>query len=158
MTSNDNDQNRTRDKSQDQNDTDMSKFSREASTPSPVSPVRSFAGSSSVQLSEWINHNIVVARYAAITSIGLLAAYGLSHSPLFFRYRNVAEIPAKHFLNRMTLIGRVMNVSQTTPEGPILCQVRFLLWFPTALDANICSFSSNLLYLLLLGRTCTHSH
>ena len=42
-------------------------------------------------LSDTINDHLIAARYATLASIGLLAAYGLSHTPLFSRYRTVAD-------------------------------------------------------------------
>lgn len=93
-------------------------------------------GSGSVQLSDWINDHLIVARPVAFASIGLLAAYGLSHSPLLFRYRTVSDIPARSFQNRRTLVGRLIRVSTAEPtatvtdmasasrEGLIIFQVR----------------------------------
>jgi hypothetical protein len=74
----------------------------------PGDKIRDVVGTGTVQLSEWVNSNLIVARYAAYTGIGLLAAYGISHSPLFFRYKTVADIPSHYFLRRRKIKCRLV--------------------------------------------------
>eukprot|EP00538_Stauroneis_constricta_P000969 CAMPEP_0119570990 /NCGR_PEP_ID=MMETSP1352-20130426/43894_1 /TAXON_ID=265584 /ORGANISM="Stauroneis constricta, Strain CCMP1120" /LENGTH=300 /DNA_ID=CAMNT_0007620667 /DNA_START=92 /DNA_END=994 /DNA_ORIENTATION=- len=62
-------------------------------------------------ISNLINENMIIARYATVSSILLLTGYGLSSSPLLFRYRNVAEIPLSYFQRQRTISGRIMNIS-----------------------------------------------
>lgn len=96
-----------------------------------------------------INENLMVARYTAIASITLLTCYGISKTPLFFRYKRVSEIPSSMFRNRQTIYGRIVHIvepnlasisnnkspttSTTTTsttlakeEEPIVCLVRQL--------------------------------
>jgi hypothetical protein len=74
----------------------------------PSDKIRVAVGTGTVQLSEWVNSNLIVARYAAYAGIGLLAAYGISHSPLFFRYKTVADIPSHLFLRRRKIKCRLV--------------------------------------------------
>jgi endonuclease YncB( thermonuclease family) len=90
---------------------------------------------------EVINENLIVARYTAIASIALLTCYGISKTPLFFRYKSVSEIPSFMFRNRQTLYGRIVHIVEpktksslsnqstmvrTAEEEPIICLVRQL--------------------------------
>ena len=59
---------------------------------------RQIVGRALENASDFINDNLVVARSGVMTAVFLLGAYGLSHSPLFFRYRNASEIPGGFFL------------------------------------------------------------
>jgi hypothetical protein len=72
-------------------------------------------------ISDWMNDNLLVARYGLMASIALLTAYGIARSPLLFRYRTVSEIPAQYFLDRRTLHFRLvayesckLNAKRTT--------------------------------------------
>lgn len=86
-----------------------------------------------------INNNIVAARYGTFASIALLTAYGIVKTPLFFRFKRIADIPASYFNNRKTIHGRIIhvveqdanaNVNQTSKYGgkekPIVCLIRHL--------------------------------
>jgi hypothetical protein len=44
-------------------------------------------------VSDVINENILVARYATIASVILLTAYGVASTPLFYRFKAVKDIP-----------------------------------------------------------------
>ena len=70
--------------------------------------VRQTIGSGIHSFSDVVNENLIAARYAALASIALLAAYGISQTPLFFRYRTVSEIPSRLFTSRKTITGRLM--------------------------------------------------
>ena len=95
---------------------------------------RSVAGSWSVKLSDAINSNIVTARYATLATIGLLSIYGIAHTPLFFRYRTVSEIPSRYFGSyRKTITCRLVRTAEATPArggtdtaGPIRLEMRHL--------------------------------
>jgi len=57
-----------------------------------------------------INDNIIAARYGVFATIGLLTIYGISKTPLFFRYRTVSEIPRTYFVGRRRLYCRIIGV------------------------------------------------
>lgn len=46
-------------------------------------------------VSDKINENLIAVRYGTTATIVLLGAYGLSNTPLFFRFKTVADIPGK---------------------------------------------------------------
>ena len=60
--------------------------------------------------SDLVNDNLVVFRYGTFATVTLLTAYGLSQTPLFFRYRTVSEIPKSYFGKRKTIHGRIVHV------------------------------------------------
>jgi hypothetical protein len=71
---------------------------------------RSAVGQIMNDISAIVNDNLIAFRYGAVASISLLTAYGLSNTPLFFRFRNVAEIPSSFFVGRRRLYCRVIGV------------------------------------------------
>ena len=58
--------------------------------------LRQVIGKGMHTVSDIINDNIIAARYATVASIVLLSAYGISRTPLFFRYKTVSEIPGEY--------------------------------------------------------------
>jgi hypothetical protein len=87
----------------------------------------SFVGSTSATFSDIVNDNLIAARYGAFATIGLLTVYGLAHTPLFFRYRTVADIPSSYFAARKSIQGRLIRaVPATDANQNILCYVRHL--------------------------------
>ena len=74
---------------------------------SELDPIRT-VGQGMHLVSDIVNDNLIAARYGALACIGLLTAYGISQTPLFFRYRTVAEIPSRLFTERKSLTGRLM--------------------------------------------------
>jgi hypothetical protein len=93
--------------------------------------LRSVAGSALHNLSDLVNDNIIAARYGTFAAIGLLSAYGLAHSPLFFRFKTVADIPASLFVKRQKIRCRLIRIvePETTNTGQrqaIICLVRHL--------------------------------
>jgi hypothetical protein len=77
---------------------------------SSLSIPRSALGQAMDMTSAVINDHLIAARFAAFSSIALLTAYGISNTPLFFRFRTVSEIPASYFLGRRRLYGRIIGV------------------------------------------------
>ncbi len=67
-------------------------------------------------VSDFINDNLIVVRYATFSTIILLGAYGIASSPLFYRYKHVMEIPQQMFKKRKYLHGRIVGVI-TENEG-----------------------------------------
>ena len=91
-----------------------------ATTPSSL-------GGLSTKFSDLVNDNLLAARYAGMATVGLLAAYGMAHTPLFSRHRTISELPARYFRSRKTLRCRLIQTSQQPAGGsPIVCQVRHL--------------------------------
>jgi hypothetical protein len=83
-------------------------------TITPIEPASPFA------ISDLMNDNLLVARYGLMASIALLTAYGISQSPLLFRYRTVAEIPANYFLDRRILHCRLVAHETTDAQRTTL--------------------------------------
>jgi hypothetical protein len=57
------------------------------------SSIRGVMGETMHSFTELINDNMLAARYGVAASVMLLTAYGLSNTPLFFRFRTVSEVP-----------------------------------------------------------------
>jgi hypothetical protein len=74
------------------NDNDLTNNSFQ-NTDYSESSVRGVAGETMHSFTELINDNMIAARYAVAASVVLLTAYGLSNTPLFFRFRTVSEVP-----------------------------------------------------------------
>lgn len=75
-------------------------ISSEAAGPSEMPAVdpnslRGTVGAGMDRFSHLVNDNLVAARYGVFAGITLLTVYGLSQTPLFFRYRTVADVPGK---------------------------------------------------------------
>jgi hypothetical protein len=105
-----------------------------SSTPSKASDdnqhsiIREFIGSTMHSFSDTINDNMVAARYGVFAGVLLLTAYGVSNTPLFFRFRTVSEIPASYFVNRRRLYGRIIcvNKSNSNNERSLEVHIRHL--------------------------------
>ncbi len=61
-------------------------------------------------ISDFVNDNLIAVRYGTISTIVLLTAYGISKTPIFFRFKNVAEIPTTFFTSRKIIHGRLVHV------------------------------------------------
>lgn len=61
----------------------------------PTETWRQVLGRGMLTASDAINENLIAARYATFASIVLLSTYGLAHTPLFFRFKTVSDIPGK---------------------------------------------------------------
>jgi hypothetical protein len=88
--------------------------------------IRHVLGSGTSTLSSLVNEHLSAARLAAMVSIGLLAAYGVLHSPLFFRYSTVADLPRRFFTRRKNIPCRLVNVECYQPNKPIILLLRHL--------------------------------
>lgn len=84
--------------------------------------------------SDIINNNLIAARFGAFASIFLLTVYGVTNTPLFFRYRTVSEIPSVLFLSRRRLYGRIigkgdgnfhLSIRHLSPIGQVLPKAWF---------------------------------
>jgi hypothetical protein len=107
--------------------------------------VREKMGQVSLALADWVNDNLILARTGVLVSVTVLGAYGVSQTPLFFRYPTVAALPPATFQGRVRLWGRLMCVdvdsaraaagvassssssnsrSRDPPAQPVRCYVR----------------------------------
>lgn len=121
------------------------------SAPSTTTSPRHLIGNSINTLTGAINDNIIIARYSTIAAISLLTVYGISKTPIFFRYKNVCDLPSSLFANRRTIHGRIVHVVENDVasfvresdsgirEEPIICLVRQLS--PMARLLNRSSFN-----------------
>ena len=89
---------------------DQTHSSSAQSQESTLDAARALIGSSTVSLTDAINNNLLAVRYGAAATVGLLTAYGLSQTPLFFRYTHVADIPSWMFRQRRSIHGRLTAV------------------------------------------------
>ncbi len=55
--------------------------------------LRGAIGTGMDQFSRIVNDNLIAARYGIFAGVTLLTVYGLSQTPLFFRYRTVSDVP-----------------------------------------------------------------
>jgi len=91
-------------------------------------------GSALASFSDVINENLIAARYGTIATVTLLTAFGLSRTPIFFRYKRVSDIPSDYFSRRRTIYGRVVHVVENDiintytknnqEDKPVICLVR----------------------------------
>ena len=73
-----------------------------------MSSVQVSLGTASLEISKWINDHLMVVRTVTIVAVSTLGLYAVTQTPLFFRYRNVTEIPAHVFQQRKTITGRLV--------------------------------------------------
>lgn len=71
---------------------------------------RSQIGIQLTKASDVINDNLIVVRYATISSVLLLGVYGAANTPLFYRYKSAWDIPTKMFTRRKWIHGRIVGV------------------------------------------------
>lgn len=96
--------------------------------------IRLALGAGTARFSDFINENVIAARYGAMASIGMLGAYAIAQTPLFFRYKTVSEIPSAFFRRRKHISGRLMvcnnnsnhSTASTDIYEPITCYLRHL--------------------------------
>lgn len=60
--------------------------------------IRGALGNGMNRFSKLVNDNLIAARYGIFSGVTLLTVYGLSQTPLFFRYRTVADVPGKKWM------------------------------------------------------------
>ncbi|KAL7537889.1 hypothetical protein ACHAXR_011723 [Thalassiosira sp. AJA248-18] len=60
-----------------------------------------------------INDNLIVVRYATISTVLLLGVYGIANTPLFYRYKHITDIPTKMFFRRKWIHGRIVGVVES---------------------------------------------
>jgi hypothetical protein len=113
--------------------------------------LRQVVGWSMERFSNLVNENLIAARYGASASIFLLTAYGLSNTPLFFRFRTVSEIPGRSFVD-VCVLGRVSGYVMSMPSFV----VRPLPKIPLSLSCHVFdNFPSIQLNTFLVDASCT---
>mmetsp|Transcript_42869 Transcript_42869/g.103687 ORF Transcript_42869/g.103687 Transcript_42869/m.103687 type:complete len:433 (-) Transcript_42869:754-2052(-) len=107
-----------------------SKDPRLTSHDSESATIRSSVGDAMNTVSDLINDNLIAARFGVMASVVLLGAYGISNTPLFFRFRTIHDVPSSYFVRRKRLYGRIVEVdtksSLSSPDGSIHIYVRHL--------------------------------
>lgn len=92
--------------------------------------IRYSVGNAMYTISDVINNNLIVARMGVMASVALLGAYGISNTPLFFRFRTIHEVPSSYFVSRKRLYGRIIELdnksSLSNTDGSIHVYVRHL--------------------------------
>ena len=82
-----------------------------ATSDDPEDPsLRRKIGAALSSISDLINSNIIIVRYGTLGSIILLGAYGISNTPLFYRYRSLWDIPESMWTRRGWVHGRIVGV------------------------------------------------
>ena len=76
-------------------DDNTSKMPDDGTPQSTEDVVRGGVGQGMNAFSDLVNNNLIAFRYGTVATVTLLTAYGIANTPLFFRYRSVAEIPGK---------------------------------------------------------------
>lgn len=61
--------------------------------------IRGALGNGMDRFSQLVNNNLIAARYGVFSAVTLLTVYGLSQTPLFFRYRTVADVPGTDWID-----------------------------------------------------------
>ena len=64
-------------------------------------------------ITDLINDNLIVVRYATFSTVLLLGAYGIANTPLFYRHKRVLDIPISSFTKRKYLHGRIVGIAET---------------------------------------------
>jgi hypothetical protein len=90
--------------------------------PSNKNPL-STVGAWTVAVSDTINDHLIVARSLTMATIGVMAWYGISQTPLFFRYRTVADVPYRYFQRNLTLHGCRL-ISHARHPATVRCWIR----------------------------------
>lgn len=111
-------------------ESDDSNSSKHAITKSPA--LRESLAQSMHSVTDFVNENLIIVRYATLSTVLLLGAYAVSQTPLFFRYRTTKDIPKSLFYRRRVLTCRVFRV-----ESPVLGStaddVSSIAWSPVVL-------------------------
>lgn len=68
-------------------------------------------------ISDVVNENLIVVRYATFSTVLLLGAYGVANTPLFYQYKHVMEIPQKMFVKRKWIHGRIVGIAGNNSLG-----------------------------------------
>ena len=76
--------------------------------------LRQEAGQVLASISDTINSNLITARYATFLSITALTVWGVSISPLFFRFKRISDIPITYFQQRRTIPCRLVHIANIT--------------------------------------------
>lgn len=75
--------------------------------------LRSQIGTRIADLTDVVNDNLIIVRYATFSTVFLLGAYGFANTPLFYRYKNLNDIASKVFTKRQRIHGRIVGVLES---------------------------------------------
>jgi len=81
-----------------------------ATTTTTKPKFRREAGKTLSFVSDSINDHLIIARYGTFATISLMTAYGIAKTPIFHRYKTVADIPARCFASRRRIHGRIVSI------------------------------------------------
>lgn len=82
--------------------------------------------------SDFVNENLILFRYGTTATVLFLTAYGLSQTPIFFRFKRVMDIPSSYFAKRKTIYGRIVHVVDNDVIGMYLfLKIRFVVLYLT---------------------------
>jgi hypothetical protein len=98
-------------------DRDSTKADNIYPTTTTSKSLRQQLGSELAHISDVINNNLIVVRYATISTVLLLGVYGIANTPLFYRYKHVLDIPQPMFQRRKWINGRIVGVVVAESEG-----------------------------------------
>ena len=85
---------------------------------SPIS-LRHRIGKQLSSITDVINDNLIVVRYTTISTVLLLGAYGVANTPLFYRYKHVADISSNMFMKRRWIHGRIVGVAKCSSNSSL---------------------------------------
>jgi len=75
--------------------------------------IRQQCGKQLSNITDIVNDNLIVVRYATFSTVLLLGAYGIANIPLFYRHKHVLDIPISSFTKRKYLHGRIVGIAET---------------------------------------------
>ena len=81
-----------------------------SSNKSTTLTIRQQLGKQLSNITDIVNDNLIVVRYATFSTVLLLGAYGIANTPLFNRHKNVMDIPISAFTKRNYLHGRIVGI------------------------------------------------
>ena len=97
-------------------DTNNNTKNNNVSSSSPSS-LRHQIGNQFSKTTDIINDNIIIARYATISTVVLLGVYGVANTPLFYRYKHILDIPTRMFGRRRWIHGRIVGIVENKGGG-----------------------------------------
>lgn len=86
--------------------------------------IRRKIGAALSSISDVINSNIIIVRYGTVGSILLLGAYGISNTPLFYRYKSLWDIPESLWTRRRWVHGRIVGVVENRNANDVVAASR----------------------------------
>ncbi|KAL7453248.1 hypothetical protein ACHAWC_004911 [Mediolabrus comicus] len=98
--------------------------------------VRSKVGSKLSSITDFVNDNLIIIRYATFSTVFILGAYGIANTPLFYRYKNLNDIPSKVFTKRKWIHGRIVGLLERESRPTLSMSRSFEHWKDTSASAT----------------------